>query len=73
MIKSAPITGYRDLTQQEIDLANELKELASVVGAKVEEVFGREDTDKRWAAIARTDLQTGFMALIRSVLRPTSF
>lgn len=73
MTKTAPITGYRDLTQQEIDLANELKEPASVVGEKVDQVMGRVDTDKRWAAIARTDLQTGFMALIRSVLKPTTF
>lgn len=73
MIKTAPITGYRDLSQEEVDLANELKELASTVGEKVEQVFGREGTDKRWAAIGRTDLQTGFMALIRSVLKPTTF
>lgn len=73
MTKTAPITGYRDLSVEELRIANELKELASLVGFKVDEVFAREDTDKRWAAIARTDLQTGFMALIRSVLRPTTF
>jgi len=73
MTKSAPITGYRDLSQDEIDLTNELKELAIQVGEKVDQVFAREATDKRWAAIARTDLQTGFMALIRSVLKPTTF
>jgi hypothetical protein len=72
-VKSAPIKGYRDLTQEEIDLANELKDLAEIVGRKVEQVMGRTDTDKRWCAIARTDLQTGFMALIRSVLRPETF
>jgi hypothetical protein len=72
-MKSAPIKGYRDLSQEEIDLANELKELASLVGEAVDRVMSREDTDKRWAAIGRTDLQTGFMALIRSVLRPETF
>lgn len=73
MTKSAPITGYRDLSQDEIDLTNEIKELAILVGEKVDQVMSREATDKRWAAIARTDLQTGFMALIRSVLKPTTF
>lgn len=73
MVKTGPITGYRDLSEDEIRIANELKELATLVGAKVDEVFNREDTDKRWAAIGRTDLQTGFMALIRSVLKPTTF
>lgn len=73
MTKTAPIKGYRELSDEELRIANEIKELAETVGAKVEEVFGRVDTDKRWAAIGRTDLQTGFMALIRSVLRPTTF
>lgn len=72
-MKTAPIKGYRELTQEEIDLANELKDLAVTVGDKVEQVMGRTDTDKRWCSIARTDLQTGFMALIRSVLRPDTF
>lgn len=73
MTTTAPIKGYRELSAEELRIANEVKELAEQVGAKVEEIFGREDTDKRWAAIGRTDLQTGFMALIRSVLRPTTF
>ena len=73
MTKTAPIKGYRELSDEELRIANEIKELAELVGTKVEEVFGRVDTDKRWAAIGRTDLQTGFMALIRSVLRPTTF
>ena len=73
MTKTAPIKGYRDLSDEELRIANEIKELAELVGDKVEEVFARADTDKRWAAIGRTDLQTGFMALIRSVLRPTTF
>lgn len=72
-MKSAPIKGYRDLSQEEIDIANELKELAALVGESVDRVMARTDTDKRWCAIARTDLQTGFMALIRSVLRPETF
>jgi hypothetical protein len=73
MTTTAPIKGYRELSTEELRIANEVKELAELVGEKVEEIFSRTDTDKRWSAIARTDLQTGFMALIRSVLRPTTF
>lgn len=73
MTKTAPITGYRELSDEEIALANELKALAIQVGNEVDFVFNRHDTDKRWAAIAKTDLQTGFMALIRSVLKPDTF
>lgn len=67
------IKGYRDLSDEEITLINQLKTLAEVVGEKVEEINNRPDSDKRWAAIARTDLQTGFMALIRAVAKPETF
>lgn len=72
-MKSAPITGYRDLSQEEVDTINDIKALAVQVGEAVEAVFNREGVDKRWASIARTDLQTGFMALIRSVAQPETF
>lgn len=72
-MKSAPITGYRSLTQEEVDTINDLKALAVQVGVEVENIFNREGVDKRWAAIARTDLQTGFMALIRAVAQPETF
>lgn len=67
------IKGYRDLSQAEIDLMNEGKALAEQVGAFVEKLQSHPDTDKRWVAIGRTDAQTAFMALIRSVAKPTTF
>lgn len=69
----AKITGYRTLTDEEIATINDLKALAQQVGAEVENIFDRDGVDKRWAAIARTDLQTGFMALIRAVAQPETF
>jgi len=67
------ITGYRDLSQQEIDLMNEAKALAEQVGAFIEKVRANPETDQRWLAIGRTDLQQGFMATIRSIAKPTTF
>lgn len=67
------IKGYRDLTQQEIDLMNEGKALAEQVGAWIEKLELDPDTDKRWVAVGKTDLQKGFMAAIRSVAKPTTF
>lgn len=73
------IKGYRDLSQYEINLMNEVKQLAEEVGALVERVdtmgnFGDNgEVDHRWASIARTHLQEGFMALTRSIARPTTF
>lgn len=67
------IKGYRDLSQEEINDMNEAKELAEQVGALVEKLETLEATDKRWLAIGKTDLQKGFMGLIRSVAQPTTF
>ena len=67
------ITGYRELSREEIDLMNMVKGLACTVGAELEIVAQAQDTDKRWVAIARTHLQEGFMALTRSIAKPTSF
>ena len=73
------ITGYRDLTQDEIDLMNEGKELAELVGKFVGKVEGMgtygqsQQIDLRWLHIGRTDLQKGFMSVIRSIAKPDSF
>ena len=67
------ILGYRDLTQTEIDAMNDIK----VVAGEVEYLIGRlkaiPGTDPLWVAIGATDLQTGFMALTRSIAKPTTF
>ena len=67
------IKGYRDLSQEEIDLMNKAKKMAEQVGELVEEIINNDSTDKRWAYIAKTDLQKGFMSLIRAVAQPTTF
>jgi hypothetical protein len=72
-VKTGPIKGYRDLSPAEIDLMNKLKDVAIEVGKWVDIVLDDPDTDKRWANIAKTDLQKGFMSLIRAVAQPETF
>ncbi|MGD9687877.1 MAG: hypothetical protein AB7U43_12995 [Desulfobacter sp.] len=74
------IKGYRDLTADEISLMNNVKELAAKVGDLVQELqeanfasTSDQVPDKRWVAIAQTHLQQGFMALTRSIAKPTTF
>lgn len=67
------ITGYRDLTQDEINLMNMVKGLAEKAGAELQIVANAPNVDQRWVAIAKTHLQQGFMALVRSIAKPTSF
>jgi len=67
------ITGYRDLTAEEIGLMNEGKALAEQAGAYLDKIDKIDGIDRRWSAIARTDLQKGFMALTRAIAKPTTF
>lgn len=67
------IKGYRDLSQEEIDAMNAVKKEAERIGFLIEELEANAQLDQRWVAIAKTDLQKGFMAAIRSVAQPTTF
>lgn len=91
------IKGYRELTQEEIDLMNRIKEKGAELGLLLgeaqaylsrqvvaalnlekdgnrDEVFRLDEAGpQRWLAIARTDFQTGLMALTRAIAQPTFF
>ena len=67
------ITGYRDLSQGEIDLMNEGKRLAEKCREYIEKLENMPNTDKRCASLGRTNLQQGFMWSIRSIAKPETF
>ena len=67
------IKGYRELSQAEIDLMNEIKAQGATLGELVERLRANPDLDQRWVAIGATDLQTGLMALTRAVAQPAFF
>lgn len=67
------IKGYRELSQVEIDLMNEVKQKGAELGELVSKLNQMEGLDQRWVAIGKTDLQTGLMALTRSIAQPTFF
>lgn len=66
------IKGYRELNETEIAVMNAIKETAVVVGELIDKVK-EGDVDQRWLAIAKTNLQQGFMALTRAVAKPEFF
>lgn len=78
------IAGYRELSQDEIDLMNEIKEQGKVLSALVDKVNAcntahsdsvlvADSKALRSGAIAATDLQTGLMWLTRAVAKPEFF
>lgn len=64
------ISGYRDLTQEEIDSINAIKATEAQLGILWRKVNQIDGVDKRWASVARTHFEEGFSALVRSVARP---
>lgn len=78
MTQSAPpqdgtnVTGYRTLTNAEILAMNQLKQASRAFLAELEAVATHlPDADRRWLAIARTDMQTACMAGCRAITRPS--
>lgn len=72
------ITGYRELSQDEIDQMNHVKNIENKLMKYLDDLqrigTGHENgADMRWLAIARTDLQKGFMALGRAIARPDGY
>lgn len=67
------ITGYRQLSEEEAQLMNEIKQKGVELGDLVDKFQANSSLDQRWVAIGKTDMQTGLMALVRSVAQPTSF
>ena len=67
------INGYRELDEEEIFVMNAIKEKAKEVGDLINSLRITDAIDQRWIAIAETDLQKGFMALVRAVAKPESF
>lgn len=67
------IKGYRELSQEEIDLMNEIKAKGAELGDLVKKLRDLPDADQRWVSIGATDFQTGLMAITRAIAKPTFF
>lgn len=67
------ITGYRELTQTEIDAMNIVKAKGVELGQIVQDLRAIDELDQRWVSIGATHLQEGLMALTRAIAKPTSF
>lgn len=81
----ASIKGYRQLSDAEQALINRVKATAEEVAHLVTDVRDFVESNPlehdgvtrlnpaRWAALADTDFQVGFMKLVRAIARPTTY
>jgi hypothetical protein len=67
------MSEQRQLSQEEIKAIEKTEELADQVGGFILELEKNGYVDKRWLAIAKTDLQKAFMSLRRSINKPNHF
>ena len=68
------IKGYRDLSAEEIELMNEVKAKAAEVGQLMEKLRSYGTLlDQRFVSTGITDIQKGFMCVIRGIAQPEGF
>lgn len=69
------VLGHRQLTPSQLELVNRIKAKGEEVGQLVDQLQATlsPTLDQRWIATGKTDLQKGFMCLVRGVAQPTTF
>jgi hypothetical protein len=65
-----PISGYRELNEDELKAINQLKEIEERTLRVLDAMQVSFSMDPRWMAIAKTHIEQGFMAANRSIARP---
>lgn len=70
MNKGLPVAGYRPQSDDRVAFVNLNKQLEETVLRVLDSLAVDPDTDKRWLATGRTDIEKGFMAVNRAVFKP---
>lgn len=71
MHEGLPVAGYTKQSMTAVDQVNANKAVEERVLRIIDWLQKTGEGDPRWLAIARTDLERGFMALNRAVFKPT--
>lgn len=68
--KGLPVAGYKTQSDENVSRVNRHKEIEERVLRLIDSAMSHPGYDKRWIAIARTQIEQGFMALNRGVFQP---
>ena len=69
MHKGLPVSGYRPQSPENVNQVNANKQIEERVLRMLDDL--KPGADPRWLAIARTHIETGFMAMNRAVFQPS--
>lgn len=64
------ISGYRDLSQVEIDQMNVVKKLEAKFNRMIDDMRGNSSLDHRQVALAATTGEGAFMRAVRAIAQP---
>lgn len=65
-----PVSGYRSQSDKAVAIVNENKAIEERILRKLDNLAQDPAVDRRWLAIARTNIEQGFMAMNRAVFQP---
>ena len=68
--KGLPVAGYQSQSKEAIDMVNNNKNAEELVLRMLHSDAEHKARDKPWLAIARTDIERGFMAMNRAIFNP---
>lgn len=71
MVKPLPVHGYTDQTTGRVEIVNRNKLIEEQVLRLLDMLQRDTEVDQRWLAIGRTHIEQGFMAINRSIFKPT--
>lgn len=69
--KGLPVKGYVDQSTSNVDLVNVNKQAEESVLQILDKLSENPNVDPRWLAIGRTAIENGFMAVNRSIFKPS--
>lgn len=72
VLEGLPVKGYKAQSEDAVTVVNGLKVIEEQVLRLLDNVTvdPRLAADRRWLAIARTNIEQGFMAAVRSIFKP---
>jgi hypothetical protein len=66
-----PVAGYRPQSDEHVAAVNAMKETEERLLRAIEAHIASGIADPRWAAIAKTQFEQGFMAIDRAIFQPS--
>lgn len=66
-----PVAGYQPQPQEAVDRVNSFKRIEEDILQQLDKLKEDSNIDQRWLAIGRTNLEQAFMAINRSIFKPT--